>query len=53
MGLKMLLPHRQRPVVLGFALLAFVSVGVLRWPMIAVLLVLAPISIAVAWVRRR
>jgi hypothetical protein len=35
------------------AVLAFVSVGVLRLPLIPVLLVLGPISIAVAWKMER
>jgi hypothetical protein len=29
--------------------LAFAGVGVMRWPLIAVLLVLAPLAIAAAW----
>jgi chromate transporter len=41
-----------RPIALGFGLAAFGAVGVLRWPMIAVLLVLAPLSVAAAWRRR-
>lgn len=35
-----------------FALLAFVGVVVMRWPLHWVLLVLAPLSVAVAWKRR-
>jgi hypothetical protein len=31
----------------------FGAVGVLRWSMIPVVLALAPVSIAIAWVRRR
>lgn len=30
----------------------FVAVGILRWPLIPVVLVLAPISIALAWLRK-
>jgi len=30
----------------------FVAVGLLQWPLIAVVAVLAPISIAAAWPRR-
>ena len=32
-----------------FVVLAFAGVGVMRWPLIAVLLVLAPLAIAAAW----
>jgi chromate transporter len=35
------------------ALIAFVTVGVLRWPLPWVLAVLAPVSIAVAWWKPR
>jgi chromate transporter len=35
-----------------FALLAFVAVGPLHWPLQWVLLVLAPVGIALEWVRR-
>ncbi|MDP8922767.1 MAG: chromate transporter [Chloroflexota bacterium] len=34
-------------------LLAFVAVGLLRWPLLPVVLTLAPLSIAAAWRRRR
>ena len=34
------------------ALAAFVAIGLLRWPLPLVLLVLAPLSIALAWMRR-
>jgi chromate transporter len=53
MGLKMAAPYRGRPIGLAFGLLAFGAVGVLRFPLIAVLAVLAPLSVAVAWLRRR
>ena len=48
-GLKMasILPRHWRPWL--FALLAFAGVGVLRWPLIGVLSVLAPFGIAAAW----
>jgi chromate transporter len=50
-SLKMLMPMvQQRP---GFpqvmALLAFVAIGVLRWPIYWVLLILIPLSIGLAW----
>ena len=53
MALKMAAPHRLRPLSLAFGLTAFVAVGVLRWPMLEVLLALAPLSVATAWLRRR
>jgi chromate transporter len=34
------------------ALAAFVAIGLFRWPLPLVLLVLAPLSIALAWMRR-
>jgi chromate transporter len=52
-GLKMAAPYRRRPIGFAFGLLALGAVGPLRISMIAVLAVLAPLSVAVAWVRRR
>jgi chromate transporter len=52
-GLKMAAPHRQRPISFAFGLLAFGAVGPLRIPMLAVLAALAPLSVAIAWIRRR
>ncbi|HEX5508890.1 MAG TPA: chromate transporter [Pseudolabrys sp.] len=34
------------------AIAGFIAVGVLRWPLPLVLIVLAPVSVALAWVRR-
>lgn len=45
------LPRHWRPWLLGVA--AFVSVGVLRWPMLRVLAVLAPLGIIAAWRDKR
>ena len=45
------LPRRWRPWL--FALLAFVGVGALRWPLVGVLGVLAPLGVAAAWRERR
>jgi chromate transporter len=52
-GLKMasILPRHWRPWL--FTLLAFAGVGVLRWPLIGVLGVLAPFGIAGAWKAKR
>jgi chromate transporter len=52
-ALKMAAPLRRRPLSIGFGLAAFGAVGVLRLPMIEVLLVLAPLSVATAWRRPR
>jgi chromate transporter len=50
-GLKMVLAYRQERGALLMAALAFVAVGFFRFPLIPVLLVLAPFSVALA--RRR
>jgi chromate transporter len=52
-ALKMVVPFARKPVAIAFGLAAFGAVGALRLPMIEVLLVLAPLSVAVAWVGRR
>jgi chromate transporter len=53
MGVKMALPMKKRPVMAIFGILAFVGVVLLQVPLIAVLLALAPLSIAFAWWRPR
>ncbi len=52
-GIKMamVLPRHWRPWLFG--LLAFAGVGALRWPLISVLAVLAPLAVATAWRRGR
>ena len=50
-GIKMALPYRREPRALLFGALAFLSAGWLHWPLLPVLLVLAPCSIALAWRR--
>ena len=52
-ALKMAVPLVRRPIAAAFGLVAFGAVGVVRLPMIEVLIVLAPLSVAVAWFRRR
>ncbi len=52
-ALKMIERLRPTAEVLLVGVLAFVSVEVLRWPLLPVLLTLAPLSIALAWRRRR
>jgi chromate transporter len=50
-GLKMAQPYRRQPEALIIAALAFLAVGWLHWPLLLVLAVLAPCSIALAWRR--
>ncbi len=45
--LAMVLPRQWRPWL--FCLLAFTGVGVLRWPLVWVMLGLAPLAILLAW----
>jgi chromate transporter len=51
-GLKLLWPHRRRPAAVLFAALGFVGLAVLKLPLFAVMLGLAPVSIAVAGLER-
>jgi chromate transporter len=48
-GLKMTRGLRRHWRVWMFGALAFFAVGVLRWPLLAVALVLAPLAVAAAW----
>jgi len=52
-ALRLSRPHRKEPVALCFGAAAFLGMGVLKFPLLAVLLVLAPPSIALAWMRLR
>jgi chromate transporter len=47
-GLRLLMPHRRRPVALGLAVAAFIGMAYARLPLLVVLLGLAPLSILVA-----
>ena len=47
-GIRMLLPHRGRPAALLFAALAFGLMGFGRLPLLVVLFILVPLSIAAA-----
>jgi chromate transporter len=51
-GVKMAqgLPRTAR--ALGFVALAFAAIALLRWPLVPVLLTLAPLSVLAAWLRR-
>jgi chromate transporter len=42
-------PHRKRPLSAIFGTAAFIAMGMLKFPLIYVLLALAPPSIALAW----
>lgn len=52
MGIKMAIHNRGNAVALFFASLAFTGIGLLRLPFPLVLLVLAPLSVGAAWLRR-
>jgi chromate transporter len=49
MALRMAERLQLSVIALAIAACAFVAVGLLRWPLTAVLLTLAPLSIALAW----
>jgi chromate transporter len=51
-GVKLARPHRQRPLSIVFGIAAFVGVGMLRFPLVDVMLVLAPVSVVIAWWRK-
>ena len=53
-ALKMIVPvGRRRPLAAApFIVMAFAAVGLLRWPLLPVVLLLAPFSFALAWWRR-
>jgi chromate transporter len=52
MGIKMAMHIRRNAVAALFALAAFTGIGLLRLPFPLVLLVLAPLSVGTAWLRR-
>ena len=51
-GLKLLMPHRRRPAAVLFAAFGFIGLALLKLPLFAVMLALAPLSIAVAGIER-
>jgi chromate transporter len=53
MGVKIAMQLRKLRWAIGVAAIGFVGVGVLRLPLPIVLLSLAPVSVAIAWWRRR
>lgn len=50
-GIRLAQPHRRRPLSLLFGLVAFIGMGILRLPLLEVMLALAPLSVAIAWWR--
>lgn len=54
MAVKMLEPLVRKRALLGLAVAAtaFVAMGVLKWPLLWVVLILAPVSVALAWWRQ-
>jgi chromate transporter len=52
-GIRLARPHRGRALSLFFGGAAFLGMGILRFPLVDVLLVLAPASIALAWARHK
>lgn len=52
MGISMLKPLRRHPIDLAFVAATFIGVSVLDESLLTTILVLAPISIAYAWLRR-
>src|SRR3954454_13837930 len=44
---------RRVPFALGFLVAIFAAIGLLRWPLVPVLLVAIPLSIAVTWTMRK
>jgi chromate transporter len=51
-GLKMAAPLARRPQALVFLAATFAAVAWLRWPLLPVLLTLAPLSVLAVWLRR-
>jgi len=51
-GLKMLDAHRRDGLALLVVAVTFVGIALFRWPLLILLLVVAPLSVALAWWRR-
>jgi chromate transporter len=49
MAVKIALPLRRKPVGIAIALLCFLAIAILRLPLLATMLVLAPISVLASW----
>lgn len=48
MAVKIVLPLRRKPVAIFIALLGFVAIALFRWPLLPTMLVLTPVSMALA-----
>ena len=51
-GIRLAQPHRRRLLSILFGLATFIGMGILRLPLVDVMLVLAPLSVAIAWWRQ-
>jgi chromate transporter len=51
-GVRLLWTHRTRPLGLGFATVAFVGLVFVKVPLLVLVAVLAPLSIAAIWIER-
>jgi chromate transporter len=52
-ALKIAAPLRTKPLEVGIALVSFTAIAILRLPLLATMLVLAPASILLVWITRR
>jgi len=52
-ALKIAAPLRGEPVGIGIAVVSFLAIAVLRFPLLATMLVLAPLAILIVWLSRR
>jgi chromate transporter len=52
-GIRLARPHRRQPVAAFFGTAAFIGMGLVKLPLLWVLLILAPPSVALAWMRSR
>lgn len=49
MAIKIALPLKDKPVAIAIALLGFLAIAVMRWPLLPTMLVLAPLSVLATW----
>ena len=52
MGVRMGTPLLRGPWAVGFMVVTFVAIAIMRWPLVPVLLVCAPFSVLLSWTRR-
>lgn len=52
-ALKMVRNIRPTPLAFGIGVAGFAAIGLLRWPLVPVVLALVPLAIAATWLRRR